>query len=78
MKLEGFKTYIVAFVVALLPLISSSLGAVDWTALLTGWGVPSDMVVPAATAVSGVIMILMRFITQITTVQTALNTEPPK
>ncbi len=73
-----YKTYIMALVVSVLPWATERLGMVDWNALLLGWGVPDNMVVPAATAVSGVIMIVMRFITQITTVQAALNTEPPK
>ena len=74
----GYKTYIMGLIVALLPLVTEKLGAVDWNALLLSLGVPDNMVVPAATAVSGVIMIVMRFITQITTVKDALYTEPPK
>ena len=73
-----YKTYLMAPVVSVLPWVTEKLGMVDWNGLLLGWGVPENMVVPAATAVSGVIMIVMRFITQVTTVHTALHTEPPK
>jgi hypothetical protein len=73
-----YKTYLMALVVSILPWATEKLGMVDWNGLLLGWGVPENMVVPAATAVSGLIMIVMRFITQVTTVHTALLTEPPK
>jgi hypothetical protein len=73
-----YKTYLVGLLVATLPWVTEKLGAVDWNALVLSWGVPENMVVPAATAVSGLIMIGMRFVTQITTVHTALMTEPPK
>lgn len=73
----SYKTYLVGMLVAVLPWISEKLGAVNWNELLLSWGVPDNMVVPAAAAVSGIIMIGMRFITQITTVHTALMTEPP-
>ena len=73
-----YKTYLVGLVVAVLPWVTEKLGAIDWNGLLLSWGVPDNMVVPAAAAISGVIMIVMRFITQITTVQAALHAESPK
>jgi hypothetical protein len=76
--MSGYKTYFMALLVAVLPFVTEKLGTVDWNSLLLGLGVPDNMVVPAATAVSGVIMIVMRFVTQLTTVKTALETEPPK
>jgi hypothetical protein len=75
--MQGYKTYLMALVVGLLPLVSEKVGAIDWNALLLGWGVPSNYVVPAATAVSAVVMIVMRLVTQLTTVKTALETPPP-
>ena len=76
--MNGFKTYIVAFLVAVLPILSDKIAGIDWTTVLTGWGVPANLVVPAAALVAGVIMAVLRFVTQITTVKEALYTEPPK
>lgn len=76
--MNGYKTYLVAFLMAVLPMVSEKVGAVDWTSILTGLGVPSNMVVPAAGLAAAVVMAGMRFLTQITTVQTALETPPPK
>ena len=75
--MSGYKTYLMALLVGVLPLVTEKVGAVDWNALLLGWGVPSDYVVPAATAVSAIVMIVMRVITQLTTVKHALETPPP-
>lgn len=75
--MSGYKTYLMALLVGVLPLVTEKIGAIDWNALLLGWGVPSDYVVPAATAVSAIVMIVMRVITQLTTVKTALDTPPP-
>lgn len=74
----SYKTYLVGLLVTVLPWATEKLGAIDWNTLLLSWGVPSDYVVPAAAAVSGIIMIVMRVITQVTTVHTALMAEPPK
>lgn len=76
--MQGYKTYLVAFLMAVLPIVSEKVGGIDWTAVLTGWGVPANMVVPAAGLAAAVVMAAMRFLTQITTVQTALETEPPR
>ena len=76
--MNGYKTYIVAFLMAVLPMISEKVAGIDWSVILTGWGVPSNLVVPAAALVAGVVMALMRFLTQITTVKTALDTPPPR
>lgn len=75
--MSGYKTYLMALLVGLLPLVTEKLGTVDWNALLLGWGVPANYVVPAATAVSAIVMIVMRMLTQVTTVKTALETPPP-
>lgn len=69
--MNGYKTYAVAFLMAVLPLVSDKVGGIDWTAVLTGWGVPANLVVPAAGLAAGVVMAIMRFLTQITTVKSA-------
>lgn len=76
--LNNYKTYLVAFLMAVLPMVSEKVAGIDWTTVLTGWGVPENMVVPAAGLAAGLVMAFMRFLTQITTVKDALNTEPPK
>lgn len=76
--MSGYKTYLVAFLMAVLPMVSEKVTGLDWTTILTGWGVPENLVVPAAGLAAGLVMAVMRFITQITTVKEALNTEPPK
>lgn len=73
--MNGYKTYIVAFLMAVLPLVSEKIGGIDWTAVLAGWGVPENLVVPAAGLAAGVVMALMRFLTQITTVKIAAEGE---
>lgn len=76
--MTGYKTYLVAFLMAVLPMVTDKVAGVDWTAVLTGWGVPSNLVVPAAGLAAGVVMAVMRFLTQLTTVKEALDTPPPK
>lgn len=76
--MEGYKTYIVAFLMAVVPVVSEKVAGIDWAAVLTGWGVPENLLVPAAGLVAAVVMASMRFITQITTVNAALHTLPPK
>ncbi len=76
--MSGYKTYLVAFLMAVLPMVTEKVGGIDWTSVLAGWGVPENLVVPAAGLAAGVVMAAMRFLTQITTVKDALNTEPPK
>ena len=71
--MNGYKTYLVAFLMAVLPLVSDKVGGIDWTTVLAGWGVPSNLVVPAAGLAAGVVMAVMRFITQLTTVKDASN-----
>ena len=75
--MQGYKTYLMALLVGVLPLVTEKVGAINWNDLLLGWGVPDNYVVPAATAVSAIVMIIMRMITQVTTVKTALETPPP-
>lgn len=76
--MQGYKTYLVAFLMAVLPIVSEKVSGIDWTSVLVSWGVPENMVVPAAGLAAAVVMALMRFLTQLTTVQTALETQPPK
>lgn len=69
--MNGYKTYFVAFLMAVVPLVTDKVAGIDWTTVLTGWGVPSNLVVPAATLVAAIVMAAMRFVTQITTVKDA-------
>ncbi len=74
--MEGYKTYLAAFLMAVLPVLTEKVAGIDWTSVLVGVGVPENMVVPAATLVAAVVMAGMRFLTQITTVKHALETDP--
>jgi len=76
-KMQGLKTYFTALVLATVPLLTEKLGLVDWNSILIDAGVPVNYVAPAATIVSAAVMIVMRYITQVTTVKTALETVPP-
>lgn len=76
--MAGYKTYLMALVVGILPWATEKVGAINWNDLLLSLGVPENYVVPAATAVSAIVMIIMRMLTQVTTVKAALETEPPK
>jgi hypothetical protein len=76
--MEGYKTYFVAFLMAVVPMVSDKVAGIDWTSVLTGWGVPENLLVPAAALAAAVVMAVMRFITQLTTVNAALHTLPPK
>ncbi len=76
--MNGYKTYLVAFLMAVLPMVSEKVAGLDWTSILTGWGVPENLVVPAAGLAAGLVMAFMRFLTQLTTVKTALETPPPE
>jgi hypothetical protein len=69
--MNGYKTYLVAFLMAVLPIVSEKVGGIDWTSVLAGWGVPENLVVPAAGLAAGLVMAVMRFLTQITTVKDA-------
>ena len=77
-QMNGYKTYLVAFLMAVLPMVSDKVAGIDWTSVLAGWGVPANMVVPAAGLAAAVVMAGMRFLTQLTTVKDALDTPPPK
>jgi hypothetical protein len=67
--MNGYKTYLVAFLMAVLPIVSEKVGGIDWTSVLSTWGVPENLVVPAAGLAAGLVMAVMRFLTQITTVK---------
>lgn len=69
--LNGYKTYLVAFLMAVLPIVTEKVSGIDWTAVLAGWGVPANLVVPAAGLAAALVMAFMRFLTQITTVKDA-------
>lgn len=66
--LNGYKTYLVAFLTA----VFGVLAATDWVSFFndpkSGWAVLG----------MSVLMAVMRVITGATTVKDALNTEPPK
>lgn len=74
---EGYKTYLVAILMAVLPVLTEQVAGIDWVSVLTGWGVPQTMVVPLAGLVAAGIMAAMRKVTELTTVKTALETPPP-
>lgn len=69
--MNGYKTYVVAFLMAVLPMVSEKVGGIDWTSVLTHLGVPENLIVPAAGLAAGIVMAIMRFLTQITTVKAA-------
>ena len=71
--MSGYKTYLVAFLMAVLPIVTEKVGGIDWTAVLTTWGVPENLIVPAAGLAAGLVMAIMRFLTQITTVKQISN-----
>ena len=71
--MSGYKTYLVAFLMAVLPIITEKVGGIDWTSVLTTWGVPENLIVPAAGLAAGLVMAIMRFLTQITTVKQISN-----
>jgi hypothetical protein len=75
--MSGYKTYLVAIIMAVLPVVTEAIGGIDWVTVLTGWGVPQTMVVPVAGLVAAAIMAAMRKITEMTTVKQALETVPP-
>lgn len=76
--LNGYKTYIIALSMGLLPLITEQLSGVNWVLLLSNLGVPEQYVVPLAGVLAAMIMAGMRKLTEVTTVNQALLTEPPK
>ncbi len=75
--MSGYKTYLVAILMAVLPVVTEAVGGIDWVTVLTGWGVPQTMVVPVAGLVAAAIMAVMRKVTEVTTVKQALETPPP-
>lgn len=76
--MSGYKTYLVAILMAVLPVVTEAVGGIDWVTVLTSLGVPQTMVVPVAGLVAAAIMAAMRKVTEMTTVKQALETEPPK
>lgn len=66
--LQGKRTYIVALIAVVL----GALEATDWTKFL------ADPKAGLATLVMGVLMALLRYLTQATTVQDALHAPPPE
>lgn len=75
--MSGYKTYLVAILMAVLPVVTEAVGGIDWVTVLAGWGVPQTMVVPVAGLVAAAIMAVMRKVTEVTTVKQALETPPP-
>lgn len=75
--MSGYKTYLVAILMAVLPVLTEQVAGIDWVSVLTGWGVPQAMVVPLAGLVAAGVMAAMRKVTELTTVKQALETPPP-
>lgn len=69
--LNGYKTYIVAFLLGCIPVATTILGGLDWNALIRSAGVPEQLVVPVAAVVAAMVMAGMRKITELTTVKHA-------
>jgi hypothetical protein len=61
--LTGFRTYLVAAFMALLPMLTEWVAGIDWVAVLTNLGVPQSAVIPLAGALAAAIMAFMRSIT---------------
>ena len=61
--LQGFRTYLVAALMAAVPALTTWLGGVDWSVLLRNAGVPDALVIPLAGAIAAAIMAFMRSIT---------------
>lgn len=62
--MEGFRTYLVAALMAAVPTLSEWLGGVNWVEVLTSLGVPQQWVVPLAGIVGAVVMAVMRTLTK--------------
>jgi len=62
-SLKGFRTYLVAALMAALPSLMTWLEGVNWVDLLTSVGVPQQWVVPLAGVLGAVVMAFMRSIT---------------
>ena len=60
---KGFRTYVVAALMAFLPSMSEWLLGIDWVSVLTGAGIPQVAVVPLAFAMPGAITGLLRSVT---------------
>ena len=61
--LQGFRTYIVAALMAAVPALTTWLGGIDWSVILRNAGVPDALVLPLAGALAAAIMAFMRSIT---------------
>ena len=67
--MEGFRTYLVAALMAALPTLTEWLGGVNWVDVLTSIGVPQPAIIPLAGVLGAVIMAVMRKITGETVAQ---------
>ena len=61
--MKGYKTFIVAALMGVLPALSEWLLGIDWVSVLTGAGIPQVAVVPLAFAIAGAITGLLRGVT---------------
>lgn len=61
--MQGFRTYIVAALMAGLPSLSTWLMGIDWVAVLTNAGLPQWSIIPLAGLLAGAIQGVMRSIT---------------
>ena len=63
MNLTGLRTYIVAFLMALVPAATTYFANFDWAGFLATLGVPSQWAVPVAGVIASIVMAAMRSIT---------------
>lgn len=61
--MKGFRTYLVAFLMALLPAATAYFEGFDWVGFLTSVGVPQQWVMPLAGLMAAIVMTVMRSIT---------------
>jgi hypothetical protein len=61
--MEGFRTYLVAALMAAVPTLTEWLAGVNWVEVLTNAGVGQQWVVPLAGIMGAVVMAVMRSIT---------------
>lgn len=72
--MKGYRTYLVAALLALVTAVLPALSGLDWVAVLRSMGVSEVWVVPIAGAISAGLMWLMR---SLTTTPPGVNANPP-
>jgi hypothetical protein len=61
--MKGLRTYLVAFLMALIPAATAYFEGFDWVGFLTSAGVPQQWVLPLAGVLASIVMAVMRSIT---------------